>query len=79
MARGKRRVAPILEDITQKANFKDLIIIDKNSEFTYVTDRIATTITEVSDRVNKLEIKVAEMASRDSKPGRRIKNIRIRF
>lgn len=78
MARGKRRVAPILEDIVQKANFTDLII-DKNSELTYITDGIATTITEVSDRVNKLEIKVAEMASRDSKPGRRIKNIRIRF
>ena len=81
MARGQRRTAPILEDIIQKANVADLIISKKNSDLTYVTDGVTTmnTITEVSNKVDKLEIKVAEMASRDSRPGRRIKSIRIRF
>ena len=80
MARGQRRTAPILEDIIQKANVADLIV-SKNSGLAYVTDGVATmcTVTEVKERVDALEIKVAEMASRNPRAKRRIKSIRIRF
>ena len=84
MARGKRRAAPILEDITQKVNSTDYFIIDENSKLAYTAcamDGVAPvkTITEVSDRVDKLEVKVAELSLRDLKPGRRVKSIKIKF
>lgn len=84
MVRGKRRAAPILEDITQKVNSTDYFIIDENSKLAYTAcamDGVAAvnTITEVSNRVDKLEMKVAELSLKNPKVRRRVKSIKIKF
>lgn len=74
MARGKRRMASLFEDV-------DAVSVDfkKNLASNEANFLSADTINPLSNEIKELEKKVAELSLKDSKPRRRVKSIRIKF